>query len=399
MPTRILLLDDDPGDRELVRNALADLDTPTRPITVACANVRDDTWPHGTAGSHDLILLAVRQAAPDGLAILARLHTHPHPPVLVLSAQAELHAALEILRAGAADYVCKNGDWPAELCRAVERAGHLAPPTPPRRSDARPHPGLAADLARKREIEELFVRTEEIARMKSEIVANVSHELRTPLNSVLGYAELLGDHLPAESPADARELLDALRQQALRLNAVIASVLSVERLRNAREPVVVSRFPVAALVEELRADAMILNADKNLVVTWKSPRRDVTLDHDRVKIRTIAGHLVSNAIKFTPAGSIQVTVTHTGDGGLVLEVRDTGIGIPPDARALVFDDFLQLDGSSTRRYQGLGLGLGIVKRYTALLRGTVRARATPGGGTTVRVELPPPTRRTRIDAA
>ncbi len=143
-----------------------------------------------------------------------------------------------------------------------------------------------------------------------------------------------------------------------------------------------------ALVEELRADAETLNAGHGLALEWRVPPEPSEVRNDREKVRAIAYHLLSNAIKFTPEGRVEVALERTADGGLVLRVSDTGIGLPPEARAIVFDDFRQLDGSSTRRYEGLGLGLGIVKRYAALLGGAIRLESAPGCGTTVIVELP-----------
>lgn len=410
MPVRVLLIEDSPFDRELVRHALTRAEIGA-PVQVVCAPTWNEAWPHVAEGKLDLILLDFLLPTMTGLDVLEELQLHPHPPVVIVSAQDDLPTALQTLRAGAHDYVLKSGDWASELCRAVERVlvrARLEQEFAATRARAASH---AAELARsvetqrayaqtrKREIEELYVQTEEMARMKMEIVANVSHELRTPLNSVLGYADLLEDHIPGDSATEARQLLGELRAQAIRLHAVVASVLSVERLRSAREPVTISRFSLAGIVDELRADAMILNADKGLTTTWVGPRRSTPVEHDRVKIRAIAKQLVSNAIKFTPAGSIHVTVLRTATGGVVIEVQDTGIGIPADARMLIFEDFLQLDGSSTRRYEGLGLGLGIVKRYTALLRGTVTAQDTLGGGTTVRIELPAPSARRKRLAA
>jgi len=411
MSVRLLLIDDSPFDRELVRHALTQAQTET-PIQVVSAPTWTEAWPHVAEGKLDLILLDFLLPTMTGLEVLEELRRHPHPPVIMVSAQDDLPTAIQTLRAGAHDYVTKAGDWASELCRAVERVlvrARLEQEFATTRAKAA---SRAAELAhtieterahaqtRKREIEELYVQTEEMSRMKTEIVANVSHELRTPLNSVLGYADLLEDQIPGDSATEARQLLGELRAQATRLHAVVASVLSVERLRSAREPVVISRFPLAGIVEELRADVMVLNADKGLVISWTGPSRGTPVEHDRVKIRAIAKQLVSNAIKFTPAGSVHVTIRRTTAGGVTIEVRDTGIGIPAEARSLIFEDFLQLDGSSTRRYEGLGLGLGIVKRYAALLRGVVTARDAPGGGTTVRVELPPPSaRRKRLAAS
>ncbi len=410
MPVRLLLIDDSPFDRELVRHALTQAQTDA-PIQIVSADTWTEAWPHVAEGKLDIILLDFLLPTMTGLEVLEKLRLHPHPPIIMVSAQDDLPTAIETLRAGAHDYVIKSGDWGRELCRAVERVLVRAGLEQEFATTRARAASQAAELARtveterahaqtrKREIEELYVQTEEMARMKTEIVANVSHELRTPLNSVLGYADLLEDQIPGDDATEARHLLRELRAQAFRLHTVVASVLSVERLRSAREPVAISRFPLAGIVEELRADAMVLNADKGLVTSWTGPSRGTPVEHDRVKIRAIAKQLVSNAIKFTPAGSVHVTVCRTAGGGVVIEVRDTGIGIPAEARSLIFEDFLQLDGSSTRRYEGLGLGLGIVKRYTALLRGVVTAQDAPGGGTTVRVALPPPSARRKRLAA
>ena len=120
-----------------------------------------------------------------------------------------------------------------------------------------------------------------------------------------------------------------------------------------------------------------------------TPPEPCEVEHDRDKVRAIAYHLLSNAIKFTPAGRVSVSIARTPVGGIVVTVRDTGIGLPPEAREVIFDDFRQLDGSSTRRYEGLGLGLGIVKRYVGLLRGAVDLKSALGEGTTITVRLPP----------
>jgi len=409
MPVRLLLIEDGPFDRELVRHALTRLAPPAGPPDVVSAGSWHEAWPYVAAGRLDLIVLDFELPGLSGLDALARLARHPHPPVVVVSAQDALAPAVEAFRAGARDYVRKQGDWGRELRRAVERqlvraelarelvTAHVQPPRYAPELAENVEAARARALLRATELERLYVKTEEMARFKAEIVANVSHELRTPLNSVLGYADLLADSLPSETPADARAILDKLRTQARRLNAVVASVLSVDRLRAARDPVAITGFALAGLVEELRADAMVLNAETNLAITWRTPRRG-HLEHDREKLRAIATQLLGNAIKFTPAGAVHVTIDRTPSGGVTIEVRDTGIGIPDADRARIFEDFVQVDGSSTRRYAGLGLGLGIVKRYTALLRGTVRAHATPGGGTTVRVELPSPAFRRRRSA-
>jgi signal transduction histidine kinase len=142
-------------------------------------------------------------------------------------------------------------------------------------------------------------------------------------------------------------------------------------------------------VEELRVEAALTNRDKGLQIEWQVEEERHDVEHDREKLRAIASHLLGNAIKFTDRGRIVITLAPTDGGGVRLSVADTGVGLPLGVQAVILEDFRQLDGSSTRRYEGLGLGLGIVRRYTALLGGTLRVDGTPGRGTTVVVELPP----------
>jgi len=234
---------------------------------------------------------------------------------------------------------------------------------------------------------------ERLDRVRQDFVANVSHELRTPLNIILGYAALLGETLPPGGAPDAGDMLGKVRTQAERLLQLVESLLALNRLNAGSESVRVSRFTLAELIEELRGSAVTLNAERQLTVAWNVASEPCEVDNDREKVRAIAYHLVSNAIKFTAVGQVEVEAATTPDGGIVLTVSDTGIGLSPEAKSVVFDDFRQLDGSSTRRYEGLGIGLGIVKRYTALLGGTVGLESTPGKGTTIVVRLPPPLKR------
>ena len=187
-------------------------------------------------------------------------------------------------------------------------------------------------------------------------------------------------------------MLAKVRGQADRLRELVDSLLALRNSDAGGEGVVPSSFTLADFMEELRAEAVRLSGDRGLTFNWKVPAEPCAVEHDREKVRAIAYHLISNAIKFTPSGQIEVAATRTAEGGIVLTVRDTGIGVPPEARAVIFDDFRQLDGSSTRRYDGMGLGLGIVRRYTALLQGALRLESTPGQGTTIVVDLPEPRR-------
>ena len=395
MSLRILVVDDSIYDRELTERALRKLPAPYGPVeTLGAADWRDAAR-HIDAG-FDLMLLDFHLPAKNGLEVLLELRGRVHPPVIMMTGQNDVATAVETLRAGASDYVAKGDDWGPSLCLAVERVierARLERELAESRAQLRAYASALEEKVETRtavvraqaaEIETLYLKVEETARLKAEIVANVSHELRTPLNAIFGYTELLTEHVSGE-PA---EMLGAVRTQAVRLHQLVESLLALGRLKTGSEAVTVAPFDVAELMEDLKLQAEVLNADRGLALDWQSPAGSCVIAHDREKIRTIAYHLVNNAIKFTPVGRVEVALDATADGGVILTVRDTGIGFPAEARAVIFDDFRQLDGSISRRYEGTGIGLGIVRRCTELLGGTIASESAPSCGTTIVVTLP-----------
>jgi signal transduction histidine kinase len=396
MAIRILVVDDNAYDRELTARALRALAVPPGPAeTTGVADWRA-AEAHIEAGGFDVLLLDYHLPDTNGLDALRALHGRPHPPVVMMTGQNDVVVAVETLRAGAADYVPKSEDWASALCLAVERVverSRLEEELARSRAQLRAY---AADLeakvasrtaivrAQAAEIEALYLKAEQAARLKAEIVANVSHELRTPLNAIFGYTELLSEFVAG----DPAEMLRCVRIQAERLHQLVESLLALGRLKAGREDVHPSRFSLTELIADLRAQAEVLNADRGLALEWHLPPTPCELTHDREKLRVIAYHLVNNAIKFTPVGRVEITFETTPANGVRLTVSDTGIGFPDHARTLVFEDFRQLDGSLTRRYEGTGLGLGIVRRCTQLLGGSVRLESAPHYGTTIVVDLP-----------
>lgn len=400
MAIRVLMIDDSSWDQELARAALTAVGEPIGPVHLTCAKDWAEAEPLVAAGGLDLILLDYNLPGLSGLEILHELAGRPHAPVIMMTGQDDVATAVETLRAGALDYVPKAMEWGTGLRHAIERVVTRVRLERELTEVRARVAAYAADLEQKvsartavvraqaAEIEEVYLKAEEATRVKEELVGNVSHELRTPLIAILGFTEMLEEHVSAGS--EGRELLDTVRKHAVRLHELIESLLALRRLNTGSETVSVRPFRLADLADELRATTEALDAAKELAVEWHVPPEPAEVVNDREKIRTIAYHLLSNALKFTHAGRVDVTLEGWTDGGIRLVVRDTGIGMPPGAQAVVFEDFRQLDGSTTRRYEGLGLGLGIVGRYVRLLGGTVRIESVTGSGTTIAVEVPVP---------
>ncbi len=224
-------------------------------------------------------------------------------------------------------------------------------------------------------------------RLKSEFVANVSHELRTPLNIIVGYAEVLLDDdtpLAEEERTMVRRILEAAGQQTQLVN----SVLDLGRLEAGRMPVDQQPVPLDRFVADLRRQQRLAVAPA-VTLEWRVGANLPVIETDAPKLTMVLENLISNAIKFTTAGSITVTIRDLPEAERVeFRVDDTGPGIDGRDLPTIFEPFRQVDGSSTRRHGGVGLGLAIVQRYVKLLDGTIDVQSMLGSGSSFIVTLP-----------
>ncbi|HEY0303475.1 MAG TPA: GAF domain-containing sensor histidine kinase, partial [Longimicrobiales bacterium] len=218
---------------------------------------------------------------------------------------------------------------------------------------------------------------EESRRLKTEFLANMSHELRTPLNSILGYAFLLqnqGDPL-SEEQRGALQKIDASANALMRL---VNDLLELMQLK--LERATVQKGPEdAVLLAKRAADMMGPKSDDVTFRLLAMPDR-IPIETDGEKVVKILENLLSNAAKVTPAGEISLTVRQTGPRSaryVEFTVKDTGIGIPPEKQDSIFDEFRQVDGSSTRLNGGTGLGLALSLSLARLLNGELRVESEP----------------------
>jgi PAS domain S-box-containing protein len=237
-----------------------------------------------------------------------------------------------------------------------------------------------------RELQQLLRQLREANRLQAEFVANMSHELRTPLNVIIGYSDLLADEIALPPGSDAQLFLTRISAAGRALHRLVESVLEYARLDRGRYTLITTRFPATQLLQELRELADDVRGSNELTLHIQE-HADILFATDYDRLHSILSNLLLNAIKFTSAGSVELAVRRVGECA-EFTVRDTGIGIGADELERVFEPFRQVDGSPTRSYGGVGLGLAIVRRNVELLRGTVTVDSQIGIGTTFRVLVP-----------
>jgi signal transduction histidine kinase len=230
---------------------------------------------------------------------------------------------------------------------------------------------------------------QEANRLKSEFVATMSHELRTPLNVILGYAEMLADAAGGRLSADERGMLASIHHYSELQLHLITDVLDFARLSTGRVTVRIERFDLAPLLTDLQVLYRPQLRNRALAFGVDVAPNLPALETDRTKVQEIVRNLVDNAVKFVDQGAVTVQARPADEpGALVIQVSDTGPGVPPEELPHVFEPFRQVGEARTRATGGVGLGLSIVKQLVEVLGGSVRLESRLGCGTTFEVTLP-----------
>ena len=250
---------------------------------------------------------------------------------------------------------------------------------------------IARDITERKRAEEAVRRAKEAAeaadRIKSEFLATMSHELRTPLHIILGYTDMLLDGAVGDLPSQQMEIVRRIERNSRVLFDLINMVLDLNRLETGGLPVDVRSVQAAILFAEVQAELQGLCDQSGLVCLWRVAPGLPPFHTDPGKLKVVLKNLVSNAVKFTAEGSVTIAAEEQ-QGGIEFSVTDTGIGIPAEAQAYIFEPFRQGDGARARAHGGSGLGLHIVRRLLEVLGGRIRVESVVGQGSTFRVWLP-----------
>jgi signal transduction histidine kinase len=238
-----------------------------------------------------------------------------------------------------------------------------------------------------REIEDKGRQLEVASRHKSQFLANMSHELRTPLNAILGYTELILDNIYGEAPEKMRHVLERVQTNGKHLLGLINDVLDLSKIEAGQLTLSLSDYSLAELVQGVYVAVEPLAAQKSLALRTRIAQGLPVGRGDERRLAQVLLNLVGNAIKFTEAGEVAIEATHA-DGAFSVAVRDSGPGIAAADQAKIFEEFQQVDNTSTRQKGGTGLGLAISKRIVEMHGGRILVDSELGRGSTFTITLP-----------
>lgn len=241
---------------------------------------------------------------------------------------------------------------------------------------------------RTKELQKALERLSELNHLKSNFIANISHELRTPLTHIKGYLDILGDGGLGQLNEAQTDAINVLKRAENRLETLIEDLLQFSLASKGEFSLNLQDIEINKLVQITADRARYKARSKNISLDIALPEHTLLVHVDEDKIGWVILQLLDNAIKFTPSGGHIAIQAALEDGFIKIAVSDTGIGIPQGRIAEIFEPFHQLDGSTTRRYAGTGLGLAMVRRIVEAHGSQVKVRSAPGEGSRFSFHLP-----------
>ena len=238
-----------------------------------------------------------------------------------------------------------------------------------------------------REVEKVNNRLKQVDQLKDQFLANTSHELRTPLQGIIGLTEGLKDGIAGTLPAKAIENLNMINSSGKRLANLVNDILDFSKLKKHELDLQLKPVDLRTIVEVVFSVLQPLIKTKDLELTYDIPDNLPYVKADENRLQQIMYNLLGNAIKFTDKGYVQLSA-EVAEGMVVIQIADTGIGIPKDKLKSIFKSFAQAEGGTSREYGGTGLGLSITKQLVKLHGGKIKVESVPGKGSIFSFNLP-----------
>jgi signal transduction histidine kinase len=391
---KILIVDDDEVDRMAVRRALSkagfDLEIVEKEDSeTALASLKK--------GKFDCIFLDYRLPDRDGLELIKDLRLMGiKVPSIVLTGQGDEQVAVEMMKAGASDYLSKSKVSPETLSQTLRNAIRIhQAEMEAEKANQRLRESNELLIQQNQELESQRQQIEqqnqqliEASRLKSQFLANMSHELRTPMNSIMGFSQLLLRQYPDPLSQKQLDMVKRIFNNSQNLMTMLNEVLDFSKIEAGRLDLKVEKFNLTELITLTTEEIRSLAVEKNLDLEMEIELKNSLVVNDRTSLRRILVNLLSNAIKFTDYGYVKIKVWEQTKERIALAVEDSGLGIAEENRELIFEAFRQADQTITRKHSGTGLGLAIVRSLVNMMEGRIVLKSVLGKGSTFLIELP-----------
>ncbi|MDX2240225.1 MAG: ATP-binding protein [Leptolyngbyaceae cyanobacterium bins.302] len=391
---KILIVDDDVVDRLSICRALTKAGIQSDLSEVeTCSEAIALT----TATAFDCVFLDYCLPDGDGLTLVQNLRRMGvNAPLIVLTGQGDEQIAVDLMKAGATDYLTKARISPERLLQIVQSAVRVYQAE---REAERANQRLReTNELLMRQNQELEIQRQQIhlqnlklletSRLKSQFLATMSHELRTPLNAIIGFSQLL--LRPNKSSLDPhhKDIVERILNNGKHLLMLLNEILDFSRLEAGRLEIRPRAFNLEELVNLTVLELQSLAHEKQLEVEVDVRLTNPEMMNDPDRLRQILINLLSNAIKFTASGKVWIEVTEPSSDVVEIAVCDTGIGIRSEDINYIFEPFRQVDQTIARKHMGTGLGLAVTKSLVQMMNGKIMVESRVGEGSTFRVQIP-----------
>lgn len=390
----LLIIDDDLIDRMAVRRYL---DKAPLRTTITEAATAESAKQHLATDTFDCIFLDFRLPDIDGIKFIKQLrYEGNYLPIIVLTGQGDEQIAVELMKAGATDYLAKSRlstDSLNSLIRhamnayRAEQRVRIAQAQLRQTNNLLKQQNLELEIQR-RQIEQQNLQLSEANRHKSEFLATMSHELRTPLNSILGFSQVLKSQTKGQLNDYQLKMANCIYSNGESLLNLVDDILDMSTIEANRFELHPTFFDLEALILETVSELHLLADKKGLEIRLAIALQEKRVYNDRQRVKQVLINLLSNAIKFTHEGYVSVEVRTPAKNSVEILVRDTGIGMTDEQIRTVFHPFSQGDQTVKRKYSGTGLGLAITHSLVSMMEGLIVVNSQLDQGSTFQVQIP-----------
>lgn len=389
----VLVIDDDVTDRMAIRRSFAK--TPLQ-AKITEAETAQNAKGVLADDSFDCIFLDFRLPDTDGISFIKQLRLEGNfLPIIVLTGQGDEQIAVELMKAGASDYLAKSHLSPENLHSLIRHAINAY--RAEQRVRAAQEQLRQTNMLLRQQNQELEAQRQQIERQnlrllqanqhKAEFLATVSHELRTPLNSILGFSQILKSQTKGSLNDYQTKMVDCIHTNGESLLYLVNDILDMSTIESERLQLTPHFFDLTTLVQEVASEMLWVAEKKGLKVSQMIALENCEVYNDRQRLKQVLVNLLSNAIKFTQTGTVTISVKTLATNSLEIAVQDTGIGIEPEQLSTIFQPFRQADQSIVRHHGGTGLGLAITHSLVSMMQGFITVDSQPNQGSTFRVQI------------